>query len=138
MWEIDRHCQKNGRKISQHLRSWQCACQYQWLSRRSGGFDTLGNFGGELTLLNGEVRVLFVPAIHSSAIASDGSPAIFAGNPGGFLITVKNGPTVYHTGDTDVFTDMALIPKFHPVDVMLACIGDQLQWDRSGPPKPCV
>lgn len=89
------------------------------------GFDTLGNFGGELTLLNGEVQVLFVPAVHSSAIASDGSPAIYAGNPGGFLITVKNGPTIYHTGDTDVFTDMALIPKFHPVDVMLACIGDQ-------------
>lgn len=89
------------------------------------GFDTLGNFGGELSLLDGEVRVLFVPAVHSSAIASDGSPAIYAGNPGGFVITVKNGPTIYHTGDTDVFSDMALIPKFHPVDVMLACIGDQ-------------
>lgn len=89
------------------------------------GFDTLGNFGGELSLLDGEVRVLFVPAVHSSAIAADGSPAIYAGNPGGFLITVKNGPTIYHTGDTDVFSDMALIPKFHPIDVMLACIGDQ-------------
>ncbi len=49
----------------------------------------------------------------------------YGGNPGGLLITIKNGPTIYHTGDTDVFGDMALIPQFHKVDVMLACtIGD--------------
>ncbi len=36
---------------------------------------------------------------------------------------MKNGPTIYHTGDTDLFSDMALIPKFGPVSVMLACIG---------------
>jgi L-ascorbate metabolism protein UlaG (beta-lactamase superfamily) len=87
------------------------------------GFDTQGNFGGELTLLNGEVKVAFVPAVHSSTVSSDGSPAMYAGNPGGFLIQVKNGPTLYHTGDTDLFADMALIPQFHKVDVMLTCIG---------------
>ncbi|MBW4525813.1 MAG: metal-dependent hydrolase [Phormidium tanganyikae FI6-MK23] len=86
--------------------------------------DTQGNFGGELTLLNNEVKVAFIPAIHSSTVASDGSPAQFAGNPGGFLITVQNGPVIYHTGDTDVFADMALIPEFRKVSVMLACIGD--------------
>jgi len=90
------------------------------------GFETLGNFGGELTLLNGEVKVAFIPAVHSSSVASDGSPAgFYAGNPGGFLVTVKNGPVIYHTGDTDAFLDMALIPKIRKVDVMLACIGDQ-------------
>lgn len=88
------------------------------------GLDTQGNFGGELSLLNNEVKIAFVPAVHSSAVASDGSPAQFAGNPGGFLITVQNGPVIYHTGDTDLFTDMTLIPQFRPVSVMLACIGD--------------
>ncbi len=86
--------------------------------------DTQGNFGGELTLLNNEVKVAFIPAIHSSAVASDGSPAQFAGNPGGFLISVQNGPVIYHTGDTDVFADMAMIPNIRKVSVMLACIGD--------------
>lgn len=86
--------------------------------------DTQGNFGGELTLLNNEVKVAFIPAVHSSTVASDGSPAQFAGNPGGFLITVQNGPVIYHTGDTDLFTDMTLIPEFRKVSVMLACIGD--------------
>lgn len=89
------------------------------------GMETQGNFGGELSLLNDEVKVAFVPAIHSSAIASDGSPANYAGNPGGFLIRVKNGPTLYHTGDTDLFSDMSLIPQFGKVTVMLACIGDK-------------
>lgn len=87
-------------------------------------FDTQGNFGGELSLLNNEVKIAFIPAVHSSTVASDNSPAQFAGNPGGFLITVQNGPTIYHTGDTDVFADMALIPQFRRVSVMLACIGD--------------
>lgn len=91
------------------------------------GLDTQGNFGGELSLLDGEVKIAFIPAIHSSTVVapegSAGKDIHGGGNPGGFLITVKNGPTLYHTGDTDVFSDMALIPHFHKVDVMLACIG---------------
>ncbi len=85
---------------------------------------TEGNFGGELTLLDGEVKVAFIPAVHSSAVTDAEHKNHDGGNPGGFLITVKNGPTIYHTGDTDVFGDMALIKQFHKVDVMLACIGD--------------
>ncbi len=89
------------------------------------GMATMGNFGGELTLLDGEVKIAFIPAVHSSTVAeSEGAKHIHAsGNPGGFLITVKNGPSIYHTGDTDVFSDMALIKQFRKVDVMLACIG---------------
>ena len=28
---------------------------------------------------------------------------------------IKDGPTIYHTGDTDVFEDMKLMPMFHRV-----------------------
>lgn len=84
-----------------------------------------GNFGGELTLLEGDVKVAFIPAVHSSTIGTDGNPAAFAGNPGGFLVTVKDGPVIYHTGDTDLFSDIALVSQFRDVDVMLTCIGDQ-------------
>lgn len=89
------------------------------------GFETQGNFGGELSLLNNEVKVAFIPAVHSSTIGTDGKPSEYAGNPGGFLISVNKGPTIYHTGDTDLFSDMALIPRFRKVTVMLACIGDK-------------
>jgi L-ascorbate metabolism protein UlaG (beta-lactamase superfamily) len=91
------------------------------------GMETGGNFGGELSLLDGEVSVTFVPAVHSSSVTSGaGTPneqAHWGGAPGGFLISVKNGPTIYHTGDTDLFGDMALVGKQHKVSLMLACIG---------------
>jgi L-ascorbate metabolism protein UlaG (beta-lactamase superfamily) len=87
--------------------------------------DTVGHFGGELTLLDGEVKVVFVPAHHGSGVsADDKSAARHGGAPGGFLITIRGGPTIYHTGDTDLFSDMALISRFHEVDAMLVCIGD--------------
>ena len=90
--------------------------------------ETDGNFGGELTLLGGDVKVAFIPAVHSSTVTPppgmENMDQHFGGNPGGFLISVTNGPVIYVTGDTDEFSDMALIPKFHKVDVMLCCIGD--------------
>jgi L-ascorbate metabolism protein UlaG (beta-lactamase superfamily) len=85
------------------------------------GMDTGGNFGGSIELLGGEVTVSFVPAIHSSGV---GDKDAFGGNPGGFVIAVKNGPTIYHTGDTDLFGDMALIGSHWKIDLMLSCIGD--------------
>ena len=87
--------------------------------------NTRGNFGGEISLLDDEVKVAFIPAVHSSAIGTDGNPAAYAGNPGGFFISVTDGPAIYHTGDTDLFSDIALVSQFRDVDVMLTCIGDQ-------------
>lgn len=98
--------------------------QYTGYPKDLAGFDTQGNFGGEISVLDGEVDVTFVPAIHSSAVQNAKQEAFAAGNPGGFLVSIKNGPTLYHTGDTDLFADMALVPTKHPVTVMLACIGD--------------
>jgi L-ascorbate metabolism protein UlaG (beta-lactamase superfamily) len=86
-----------------------------------------GSFGGEIDLLDGEVRVLFVPAVHGSSMEiAEGSAMprslVFAGNPGGFVVSVRNGPRIYHTGDTDLFGDMAFLAN---VDVMFVCIGDK-------------
>ncbi len=103
---------------------------YEGYPKDLAGFDSQGNFGGDVTFFDGEVTVSFVPAIHSSTVSTgDAKNDAFTdlrpgGAPGGFVVTVKNGPVIYHTGDTDVFSDMALISKFHKVNVMLACIGD--------------
>ena len=87
------------------------------------GMDTGGNFGGTITALDGEVAITFVPAVHSSNVGE--APNVKpGGNPGGFVVAIKNGPTLYHTGDTDLFGDMAQIGKFAKIDLMLACIGD--------------
>lgn len=86
--------------------------------------ETQGNIGGKLVLLDGEATVQFTPAMHGSTVTDAQNTPHGAGNPCGFLITIKGGPTIYHTGDTGLFSDMALLPKVHRVDVMLACIGD--------------
>ncbi len=85
---------------------------------------TQGNIGGQLVLLDGEVTIQFTPAMHGSTVTDAQQLPHGAGNPCGFLISVKDGPTIYHTGDTGLFSDMALLPKVKKVDVMLACIGD--------------
>jgi L-ascorbate metabolism protein UlaG (beta-lactamase superfamily) len=87
--------------------------------------DTVGHFGGELPLLDGEVKVAFVRAHHGSGVAADERHGLrHGGAPGGFVITIRGGPTIYHTGDTDLFSDMAQLSLFHDIDVMLVCIGD--------------
>ena len=86
--------------------------------------ETQGNIGGALTLLDGEVKVQFTPAMHGSTVTDADQHPHGAGNPCGFLISIKDGPTIYHTGDTGLFSDMTLLTKPRKVDVMLVCIGD--------------
>jgi len=89
------------------------------------GNGTTGHLGGELSLLDGEVMVQFVPAWHGSSVQKEeNAPPVYAGNPTGLIIALRDGPTIYHTGDTDLFSDMALVKRFHKIDVMLVCIGD--------------
>ena len=88
------------------------------------GNETTGHLGGQLSLLDGEVKVQFVPAWHGSSIEKENAPPVYAGNPTGLIIALRNGPTIYHTGDTDLFSDMALVKRFHKIDIMLVCIGD--------------
>jgi L-ascorbate metabolism protein UlaG (beta-lactamase superfamily) len=97
------------------------------------GFDTQGNFGGDLSLLDGEVSVRFVPAVHSSAVAKDDATAPRDGGaPGGFVISVQRGPVLYHTGDTDVFGDMAMVARDFKVTHLLACIGGHFTMGPAG------
>lgn len=119
---------KTGARLVTTFDLGKALAQYAGYPKEQMGFDTQGNFGGELSLLDGEVQIAFIPAVHSSTVVP---PEVSAdkdihggGNPGGFFIRIKNGPSVYHTGDTDLFSDMALIALFGRVDLMLACIGD--------------
>lgn len=87
--------------------------------------DTTPLFGGEVALLDGEVTVTLVPAVHSSGLKKDdASRAVYSGEPSGLVIALRDGPTFYHTGDTDVFSDMSLVASYNKIDVMMVCIGD--------------
>jgi L-ascorbate metabolism protein UlaG (beta-lactamase superfamily) len=84
----------------------------------------VGHLGGEISVLDGEAIARFVPAWHGAAIMPDEkSPPIYGGTPSGVVLSIRNGPTIYHTGDTDLFSDMALVPLERPIDWMLVCMG---------------
>lgn len=84
--------------------------------------ETSGNFGGVVRLLDDEVLVKFVPAVHGDSMDTDKGP-VYGGHAGGVVISVRGGPSIYHTGDTDLFGDMGLLRG--TVDIMLVCIGDK-------------
>jgi L-ascorbate metabolism protein UlaG (beta-lactamase superfamily) len=97
---------------------------------------TGGNVGGTIDLPKAGAKVTIVNAIHGSELtppivkAGEGQPAaVTSGNPVGYVLQIKGGPTIYHTGDTDVYGDMRLIPEYFKVDLMLACIGGHFTMD---------
>jgi len=87
-----------------------------YLVENSEGITTIGmNYGP--TEIDG-VRIVQVPAWHSS---SDGKYSI--GNASGYIVKL-DGKTIYHAGDTFVFSDMALFRELYgPIDVALLPIG---------------
>jgi L-ascorbate metabolism protein UlaG (beta-lactamase superfamily) len=95
---------------------------------------TGGNVGGTIDLANIGVKVTFVNAIHGSELTLENPPAgqpaaIASGNPVGYVLEIKGGPTIYHTGDTDLYVDMKLIAEFFKVDLMMVCIGGHFTMD---------
>jgi len=98
---------------------------------------TGGNVGGTINLPKAGAKVTFTTAVHGSELtppmvqpsAPGQAAAIASGNPVGYVLQIDGGPVIYHTGDTDVFTDMKLIAEFFKVDVMLSGIGGHFGMD---------
>ncbi len=84
-------------------------------------FDPM-NTGG--TTDQGGFTVTLVRADHSSGDVVDGVP-VYLGNPCGVIIKADGQPTVYHMGDTDIFSDMALIAEIHEPKIAFVPIGDR-------------
>ncbi|MDK9865563.1 MULTISPECIES: metal-dependent hydrolase [Staphylococcus] len=79
------------------------------------------NIGGKAEFEFGTVK--FVQAFHSSSLTNDNGIPVYLGMPMGVILEVE-GKTIYHTGDTGLFSDMKLIAERHPVDVCFVPIGD--------------
>jgi L-ascorbate metabolism protein UlaG (beta-lactamase superfamily) len=84
-------------------------------------FDPM-NTGGSTD--QGGFTVTLVRADHSSGDVQEGVP-VYLGNPCGAIIKAPGEPTVYHMGDTDVFSDMGLIAELHQPRVAMVPIGDR-------------
>ncbi|MCS7150495.1 MAG: metal-dependent hydrolase [Caldimicrobium sp.] len=89
------------------------------------------NIGGSYRT-NG-LTFTMVPAMHSSSLP-DGS---YGGEASGFVITLENGESIYHAGDTGVFGDMSLIGELYQPKVALLPIGDHYVMGPKEAAKAC-
>lgn len=76
------------------------------------------NTGG--TVSDKDFDLTLVNALHSSS-----SNGVYLGNPNGIVLKTKEGKTVYHMGDTEMFSGMALIAELHQPDIGIVPIGDR-------------
>lgn len=80
------------------------------------------NTGG--TLKAGDLEITFVRADHSSGTFDEDGKAVYLGNPCGLIIKAGD-EVIYHMGDTDIFSDMALINELYAPSIGLVPIGDR-------------
>jgi len=87
---------------------------YEWVNAQAlpDELKMGGNVGGTFKI--GDVTVYLVPAMHSS------EPS---GRALGFVLTFADGRSLYHTGDTWIFGDMALIEELYHPNIILLGVG---------------
>ncbi len=95
-----------------------------WLGK-SGGLEKLdpGNTGG--TMSHDGFSVTLVNALHSSAHLTEDGVSHCLGNANGVVLHFEDEPTLLHMGDTDIFSDMALIQELHQPQIGIVPIGDR-------------
>ena len=80
------------------------------------------NLGGTVEFDGGWVKL--VPAWHTST-----TPGGTVNTPAGLVINL-GGKTIYHLGDTALFSDLQLVGRRQPIDLALMCIGGHYTMDR--------
>ncbi|QGH35310.1 metal-dependent hydrolase [Gracilibacillus salitolerans] len=79
------------------------------------------HIGGAHTFDFGKVK--FTPAFHGSMFEDEEGNKIYGGMPGGILFFAE-GKTIYHAGDTGLFSDLKLIGDMNDIDLAFLPIGD--------------
>jgi L-ascorbate metabolism protein UlaG (beta-lactamase superfamily) len=87
------------------------------------------NIGGTVEFQGGWVRL--TPAWHTGA-----SPNGTVHTPAGLVISL-GGKTVYHVGDTGLFSDMRLPGERDQLDAAIVCIGGHYTMDRHDAAVAC-
>lgn len=68
-------------------------------------------------------RVKFTQAFHGSSFTEEDNTIVYTGMPAGILLTI-DGKTIYHVGDTALFSDLKMIGDMNSIDLAFVPIGD--------------
>lgn len=68
-------------------------------------------------------KVKLTQAFHGSSYTTEDQQIVYTGMPAGILLFIED-KTIYHAGDTALFSDMKLIGERHPIDLAFLPIGD--------------
>jgi len=79
------------------------------------------NIGGKYDFDFGQVK--FTHAFHGSSYEEEDGTFVYTGMPGGILLTI-DGKTIYHVGDTSLFSDLKMIGEMNDIDLAFVPIGD--------------
>ncbi|GLK85668.1 metal-dependent hydrolase [Ancylobacter defluvii] len=93
-----------------------------WLGLQGVKKLEMMNTGGTIGLDGFSVSM--VRADHSSGALAD-SASVYLGNANGLIVHAPGEPTVWHMGDTDIFSDMALIAEIHRPEIVIVPIGNR-------------
>lgn len=97
--------------------NFELATYLGWQGVKSHGMS----IGGSYEFDFGKVKL--TPALHGTGLETGDNQLIYLGMPAGVLIMAE-GKTIYHAGDTGLFSDMKLIGERHPIDLAFLPIGD--------------
>ncbi len=92
-----------------------------WLESKGVKNTRAMNKGGSQKA--GDVTVTMTHAVHSCGI-TDGDRIIYGGEAAGYVMRLPDGRALYFSGDTNVFTDMALIQELYQPELAFLPIGD--------------
>lgn len=94
-----------------------------WLANKGvSKYDPM-NTGG--TVFHDGFSVTLVNALHSSAQITEDGVSHALGSAGGLMFHFDDEPSLLHMGDTDIFSDMALIGELHQPQIGIIPIGDR-------------
>lgn len=87
------------------------------------------NIGGTAT--QDGFSVSMVQAFHSSSFTLEDGSTVYGGMPTGLVIKI-DGKTIYHMGDTGIFSDMALINEMYKPEIGIVPMGGHFTMDADG------
>lgn len=82
------------------------------------------NKGGTLLLPGTSISISLTHAYHSSSFDSPDGQTHYAGEACGVILTLENGKSIYHAGDTCYFSEMKYLREKYAPEIAFLPIGD--------------